>query len=181
MTNYQGFLYRKWTVIVITVIAGIAASCSCAREGPPADQAPRPEFQTAVVQPDFSEAIGKEWRLTEIRTPSDPAEFSRAALEARGMGDYYTLRFDQKQLAGKGAPNRYTAPYQLGKGAAISIQAIAGTLMASLDEPPGLREQEYYYYLERVARWSLEKDTLNLYTLNSSGEPLVLVYRPRGS
>ncbi|MDR2743244.1 MAG: META domain-containing protein [Treponema sp.] len=164
----------------MTVIAGIfTASCSSTREGPPADQAPRPEFRAVVVQPDFSDAIGKEWYLVEIQTPSGPAKFSRAVLEAHGMGDCYTLRFDQERLAGKGAPNRYTAPYQLGKDAAISIQAIAGTLMTSLSEPPGLGEQEYYNYLERVSRWNLEEDTLNLYTRNTSDELMILVYQLR--
>jgi heat shock protein HslJ len=173
-------LSRLRAAILMAAIAGFfAASCSSTREGPFADQAPRPEFRAAVVQPDFNEVIGREWYLAKVQTPSGPMEFSREALEAREMGDCYTLRFDQERLAGKGAPNRYTAPYQLGEGAAISIQNIAGTLMASLREPPGLGEQEYYSYLKEVSRWNLEEDTLNLYTFNSEGESLVLVYRLR--
>jgi heat shock protein HslJ len=168
---------------MLTVLAGVfAASCSSTsyfstKEGPPADQAPGAEFRADAVQSSFNEAVDKEWRLAEVRTPSGPMGFSRAALEAEGMGDYYTLRFDKERLTGKGAPNRYTAPYQLGEGAAISIQAIAGTLMASFREPPGLQEREYYRCLEQVSRWDLEEDTLNLYTLNAAGESLVLVYQ----
>jgi heat shock protein HslJ len=171
-------VYRLWSLIMMTVIAGIfAASCSSTKGDSPADQSPGPEFQATVVQPDFYEAVDKEWRLIKVQTPSGPTEFSRAALEAGEMGDCYTLRFDRERVTGKGAPNRYTAPYQPGEGGAVSIQAIASTLMAGLREPPGLQEREYYNYLERVFRWSLEEDILNLYTLNSSGESLVLVYQ----
>jgi heat shock protein HslJ len=136
-----------------------------------------PEFRAAAVQPGFDEVRDKEWYLAEVQTPSGPGEFSRAALEDREMGDCYTLRFDRERLSGKGAPNRYAAPYQLGEDAAISIPPIAGTLMASLREPPGLGEQEYYSYLEGVSRWGLEESALKLYTFNSAGEPLVLVYK----
>lgn len=176
-------LYRR-QIITLLLIIGISAgtsavSCSSTKEGPPAAQSPRPEFRAALKQPDFNEVIGREWLLSQIQTLAGPKEFSRVALAAQDMEDYYTLRFDRERLTGKGAPNRYTAPYQLGEWSSISIQAIAGTLIAGLREPPGLQEREYYNYLERVSRWGLDGDTLNLYTLNSAGESLVLVYHLR--
>jgi heat shock protein HslJ len=128
---------------------------------------------------DFNDVAGKEWELIEVRTALGPTEFNRAALEAAEMGDAYTLRFDGERLAGKGAPNRYTAPYQLGEGDAISIQPIAGTLMASFQEPPGLGEREYYNYLEKVSRWGLAQEVLHLYTQNSAGEEAVLAFKSR--
>jgi heat shock protein HslJ len=128
---------------------------------------------------DFNDVAGKEWELIEVRTALGPTEFNRAALEVAEMGDAYTLRFDGERLAGKGAPNRYTAPYQLGEGDALSIQPIAGTLMASFREPPGLGEREYYNYLEKVSRWDLEQDLLCLYTQNSADEEVVLAFKSR--
>jgi heat shock protein HslJ len=128
---------------------------------------------------DFNDVAGKEWELIEVRTALGPTEFNRAALESAEMGDAYTLRFDGERLAGKGAPNRYTAPYQLGEGDAISIQPIAGTLMASFREPPGLGEREYFNYLEKVSRWDLAQDELRLYTLNPVGEEAVLMFKLR--
>lgn len=125
----------------------------------------------------FNTVIGKDWRLVEVQTPSGPTDFSREALEAQDMGDYYTLRFDEERLSGTGAPNRYLAPYQLGEGTSISINAIAGTLMANFKEPPGLNEGDYYHSLERVTRWELTDGTLNLYTVNSTGESLILIYQ----
>jgi heat shock protein HslJ len=167
-------------IITLLLVAGISsASCSSTKEGPSADRVSKPEFRAVLKQPDFGEVIGREWVLFQIQALAGPGKFSRAVLEVQGMGDYYTLRFNKERLTGKGAPNRYTAHYQLGEWTSISIQAIAGTLIAALREPPGLQEREYYGYLERVSRWSLEKGTLNLYTRNSSGESLVLVYQLR--
>jgi heat shock protein HslJ len=164
----------------LLLIAGVfSAACSSTKEGLPSDQVPNPGFQAALKQPGFDEVMDREWVLSQIQTPAGPGKFSREALEAQDMGDYYTLRFDMERLSGKGAPNRYAASYQLGESAAISIQAVAGTLMASIREPPGLGEREYYGYLERVSRWGLQNDALNLYTSDSVGESLVLIYRLR--
>jgi heat shock protein HslJ len=128
---------------------------------------------------DFNDVAGKEWELVEVRTASGPTEFNRVALEAAEMGDAYTLRFDGERLAGKGAPNRYSAPYQVGEGDAILIQPIAGTMMASFREPPGLGEREYYQYLEKVTHWDLAQGLLCLYTLDSAGEEAVLAFKLR--
>ena len=168
------------SLVTLLLIAGVfTAACSSTKEGPLADQAPKPEFQAALEQPGFDEVLDREWVLSQIQPPTGHREFSREALEAQDMGDCYTLRFDKERLPGKGAPTRYTAPYELGERAAISIQAVAGTLMAGLREPPGLGEREYYGYLERVSRWGLKDDALRLYTADSAGESLVLVYRLR--
>jgi heat shock protein HslJ len=170
---------RSMPATLLLIAGFFTAACSSTKEGHPADQAPKPEFQAALELPGFDEVMDREWVLSQIQTPNGPKEFSREALAAQDMGDYYTLRFDTERLSGKGAPNRYAAPYQCGESAAISIQAIAGTLMASFREPPGLGEREYYSYLERVSRWGLQNGALNLYTSDSSGESLVLVYRLR--
>jgi hypothetical protein len=159
------------------VIGVFAISCASTQKGPSVDQASRPEFQVEGGNSNFSAVMGKEWRLVRIETFAGPTEFSRAALEAQEMGDYYILRFDKDALFGMAAPNRYRAPYHLGEGASISIETIAGTLMASFKEPPGLQEKEYYTYLMRVFRWDVEDDRLNLYTLNFSGESVILVYQ----
>jgi heat shock protein HslJ len=147
--------YRQWaTVLVATSI-----------------------FAVSCASTNFNTVIGKDWRLIEIQTSAGPAKFSRDALEAEDMGNYYTLHFDAERLSGIGAPNRYFAPYHLGEGTTIAIQGIAGTLMAGFKEPPGLREGDYYHSLGQVSRWELIDDTLKLYTVNLTGESLILVYR----
>ncbi|MDR0377430.1 MAG: META domain-containing protein [Spirochaetaceae bacterium] len=166
--------------LVVLLFAGmVAAACSTTEAGPPPSPAPEPEVRSASERPGFDEVLGQEWFLTQIQTLASPREFSREALEAQDMGDYYTLRFDTERLTGNGAPNRYTAPYERGEEASISIHPIAGTLMANFREPPGLQEREYYTYLEHVFRWGLEDGALHLYALDSAGESLVLVYRLR--
>jgi heat shock protein HslJ len=111
------------------------------------------------------------------------------------MGDSYTLRFDPAnsaqtpaqaspespvnpagRLTGRGAPNRYTAPYELGEGQAISIQPIAGTLMASFREPPGLSEGDYFAYLEGAVQWDLSTEKLYLKSRGTAGEEVTLVF-----
>jgi hypothetical protein len=160
------------------MVMGICAvSCASTQKSPPVDQAAKTELRAEEGNSKFSAIMEKEWRLVRIETSAGPTEFSRAELEAQEMGDYYTLRFDKETLFGIAAPNRYHAPYRLEEDAGISIETIAGTLMASFKEPPGLQEKEYYVYLMRVFRWDLEDNRLNLYTLNPSGESLILVYQ----
>jgi heat shock protein HslJ len=127
---------------------------------------------------DFSAVLGRDWQLIALRTVGG-SEFDRGELEALEMGDAYTLRFDEDRVSGKGAPNRYFAPYELREGAGISIQAMGSTLMASFQEPPGLKEGDYFAYLQGTDRWELVGEELRLHTRDPQGREMILVYGPR--
>ena len=128
----------------------------------------------------FSDTFGREWKLTAVKSAAPAStggrEFSRQELEETGMADAYTLRIDETRLSGKAAPNRYFTSYSLGDGYDIRVNPVAGTLMMSLKEPEGLKEQEYYAYLALVNRWGLHQDVLTLYTVNANGEDTLLSY-----
>jgi heat shock protein HslJ len=125
----------------------------------------------------FDEVRGKEWILTEVRTGSAVIHLDRQKLEAEDMGDVYTLRFDEDGLSGKGAPNRYFGPYELGDGGRLSLSRVASTLMLGIKEPEGLKESEYYDYLNKVSRWNLAQGRLELFTETPEGGEAVLVFR----
>ncbi|GHU58101.1 hypothetical protein FACS189444_1260 [Spirochaetia bacterium] len=128
----------------------------------------------------FSAAFGREWKLTAVKSAAPVntggREFSRQELQEIGMADAYTLQIDEARLSGKAAPNRYFTSYFLGDGYDIQVNPVAGTLMMSLKEPEGLKEQEYFAYLALVNRWDLHQDVLTLYTVNTGGEETLLIY-----
>ncbi|AEF83570.1 putative lipoprotein [Treponema primitia ZAS-2] len=125
----------------------------------------------------FDEVQGKVWVLDTVKTESGDIAINRRILEANGTGDDFSLFIDNERISGKGAPNRYFAPYTLGKDQEISISPIAGTLMMSFVEPEGLQERDYYSYLEKVSQWDLSaQDTLELFTETPEGDPVVLVF-----
>ena len=122
---------------------------------------------------------GKEWILDEVKTASGTIVMDRKKLETDGMGGVYTITFDTEQVSGMGAPNRFRGPYTRGEGQTLSFGKMAGTLMAAFKEPDGLKEHEYYAYLDAVSRWDLRGDKLELYTKDSSGTEAVLIFSSR--
>jgi hypothetical protein len=125
--------------------------------------------------PGFDLVMTKEWRLVELRLGTN-AVFSRDQLDAEFAG-MYTLRFQDGMASGRGAPNIYRSPFTEGPDQSLSIQPGAATLMAPIREPEGLTERDYFGYLERVYRWNLTDEALELYTVGEDGKAAVLVYR----
>jgi heat shock protein HslJ len=124
----------------------------------------------------FSGVRGRVWYLSEVRGPSGTIKVDRTSLEADGMGDIYSLRFNEERLNGKGAPNRYTAPYSTGKNHILALKPAAVTQMATIKKPEGLGEDVYFAYLNKISRWSLNGDMLELKTTDKQGGETVLVY-----
>jgi heat shock protein HslJ len=124
----------------------------------------------------FEDIQGKAWALDEIITESGVILINRQKLESIGMGDAFTLFIDEERISGKGAPNRYFAPYVPGKDQKLSIGPIAGTLMMSIAEPEDIQEREYYDYLEQINHWELTKGKLELFTETLDGDPVILVF-----
>ena len=136
-----------------------------------------PLFSTCRSTPDFADATGKEWLLTEIRTQGGNIMIDRNELKNSGFGgNVFSLVLDTDRISGMGAPNRYFAPYTLGEGQSITIQNIAGTLMAPLFEPEKLKEHEFFIYLQNAYKWDLAKGQLELHTRKENRTEAILVF-----
>jgi hypothetical protein len=126
--------------------------------------------------PGFSGVLGKDWQLIEIRKESGNISLDRAGMEAGGLGDAFTLRFDEDRISGKALPNRYFGPYTQ-TGQALRLEKIAATLMANFQTINSLTETEYFDYLWQVESWAWNKDNLELHTINPEGQQAVLIFR----
>ena len=127
--------------------------------------------------PKFSDVTGKEWQLVEVKTEPQNIKFDRDELTTDGFGTIFTLNFDAQRLSGVGAPNKYTAPYTVGKDQVITVQMAAGTMMAPINEPEKLKEQDYFTYIKNAYKWNGTKEQLELFSKNTDGAEAVLIYK----
>ena len=126
--------------------------------------------------PDFSEAVEKEWKLIEVWVDGRNTNFDRAVLGRQGFGEIYTLSFDTQSISGTGAPNRYSAPYTLGDNQTVKIMPVLSTMMASLFEPEGLKEHEFFVFIQNAYEWNLVNQNLELYSKTENGSEVKLVF-----
>jgi hypothetical protein len=126
--------------------------------------------------PGFSGVLGKDWQLIEIRKESGNISLDRAGMEADGLGDAFTLRFDEDRISGRALPNLYFGPYTR-TGQALRLEKIAATLMANFRTINSLTETEYFDYLWQVESWAWRGDNLELHTINPEGQQAVLIFR----
>jgi hypothetical protein len=75
--------------------------------------------------PQFTDVRDREWKLAAVRTEAGNNILDRDQLIAGGFEDVFTLRFAD-MASGRGAPNRYSGPYEAGKGNA----GVTGTKFA---------------------------------------------------
>ncbi|MFP3090192.1 META domain-containing protein [Treponema sp. TIM-1] len=148
-----------FTVLLSAIF--MAAACS---GGPSAREAPG-----------FSDILGKDWRLIRIRTETDSINLDREVMDVAGVGDAFTLRFEEDRINGVALPNRYFGPY-VREGQAISFKGIASTLMASSNELDILNENEYFGYLDRVQGWALRLGRLELHSATPDGQQAILIF-----
>ena len=127
----------------------------------------------------FNDVKGKEWVLTEIRSAGNTVLIDRKKYEADNMENYFTISFNDSRVNGVGAPNRYFGPYTIDSGRKLTLGNMASTLMAAFKEPDELKEYRYYGYLSDITRWDLRNGKLELYSSNSAGAEVVLVYTSR--
>jgi heat shock protein HslJ len=123
----------------------------------------------------FDQVLGKEWKLTGIRVENISTGYSREGL-GTDFPNSYTLLFRDEMISGRAAPNNYRGPFILSENQGIRFDKIAATLMASLREPGGLGENEYFKYLEEVYHWDIKDGRLELHTKNHEGKASVLVF-----
>jgi heat shock protein HslJ len=125
----------------------------------------------------FSGVQGKDWKLIEIKVNDNSINFDRKTLESDNFGEIFTLKFDKENVSGAGAPNRFSAPYKVGKGNAITIQMVRATLMASIFEPQRVKESDFFAYIQNVSEWNLvDKEKLELTSKNEAGDKITLVF-----
>ena len=180
--------YAKLALALALALLAALAFCSCAsRQNEPVNAAPR-EAQSAETPPEekpsaktpqapaFSELLGKNWILAEARVKPDTLIFELNPSAGENARAFFTLTFDAERVSGVGAPNRYFAPYTLGEQNAISISTTTGTRMALLQEPEGLKENDFFAWLENTERWNLANGKLELHTKGINGEEMLLVF-----
>jgi len=118
--------------------------------------------------PKFSDVAGKEWKLVEVRLDNKEIIFDRDMLTNEAFGDIFTLNFDAENVSGRGAPNRFSAPFTLGNNQAINISPMRSTMMAAVSQPEKLREHDFFIYMQNAYEWKLlENGNLEL---NSKAE-----------
>jgi heat shock protein HslJ len=155
---------------LVVVVPAVLVFAACATGGGGAGR------DGDVAAQSFDDVRGKVWALEELATESGSIIINRRKLEADGMGDAFTLTADEERISGKGAQNRYVAPYTLGEDQEISISPIAGTLMMGLVDPDGLQEREFFNYLEQANQWRLNEGHLELYSETVEGEPVIMLF-----
>ncbi|GHU93019.1 hypothetical protein FACS189479_03550 [Spirochaetia bacterium] len=158
---------KSMALTVLSLCVAISTLCAACVGAPVSVQ------ETALS---FTDVQGKEWELIEVRIAPQNIPLDRVTLAEEGFADVFTLSFDAGQLQGKGVPNRYRGPYEAGEGQSLKIKNIAATLMAAFREPEGLKEYEYFAYLQNTYRWNIDKGNLELFTKNEDGREAVLVY-----
>jgi hypothetical protein len=124
----------------------------------------------------FTDVIGKNWRLTEYLVIDRGSFLNRHSVTRSGAGESFTLRFDRDLVSGVGTTNRYSAPYNLGEGRTISISTVRSTLMAPIQEPAGLREHDFFVYLQSAYSWNIVGGNLELNSRTEDGREIRLVF-----
>ena len=164
---------KKVFIYAGIILCALMAS-SCAGSAAVNSETGSNDAAPAKVNANFNDVLGKDWLLEEFKTGSVTVFIDRTRPED---ADIYSLRFDAERAAGKGAPNRYTAPYTKGDGNVLSIGLGATTLMAAIFENKDLREHDYFGYLNKTKTWDLRNGKLELYSQNEAGNEVILVYK----
>ena len=128
------------------------------------------------IIPKFEDITDRDWSLVEVRSGQQIIVIDRDRQAANGF-DTFILHFDEEQISGVGAPNRYFARYSLEDNQGMTIGGIAGTLMAALFEQENFREHEYFGYLQNATKWNLAGDILELYSRGEDGSEAVLFFK----
>jgi hypothetical protein len=135
------------------------------------------------VHVDWNRVKENTWKLVSIDKGKLTGRVDRKKHEANGMTETYTLRFStdstlSKRVYGRGAPNIYSALFDMGDYPDISIGPVISTKMAAIYETDGLKEQEFFMYLEKASRWSMDYyENLKLVSIDEEGEEVALIFK----
>jgi heat shock protein HslJ len=128
--------------------------------------------------PDFSDIVGKDWKLIEVYVDGKNTQFSRASFQNNNfMRDMFTLKFSEKTVNGTGAPNMFGSQYTQGNNQTLSIMPMVTTLMAPMPfQPENLTEQNFYSYLQSAQKWGLVRNNLEIYSRTEDKHDIRLVF-----
>lgn len=161
--------------IIFAIVLAAALIVSCNSRERPAQTEARGAAQIITESRNFSDVIGREWKLIEVRINGENTGFSRDTV-GDAFREAFTLRFDAAEMvSGTGAPNLYSAPYSLGENQSIRIMMMRSTMMASIFEPEGLSEFDFFNYVQNTSYWSLTGGRLNLHSTSGDDE-VVLIF-----
>ena len=123
----------------------------------------------------FLDITGKEWKLTEVWINGFNSNFSRETV-GDAFKEAFLIGFDAEMVFGTGAPNRFSAPYSLGENQTINIGLVRSTMMASIFEPEGLSEHNFFNYVQNSFEWKLSDRELHLHSKTDNIASIVLVF-----
>ena len=156
----------KKQILLFLLVIGVVMSCP---------STPKPVSS-------FSGVMGKDWKLIEVQLDGTPFNrivlYDRNDLKKNNVGTVYTLNFNAEKISGTGAPNKYSAPYTLGDGNALTIMEMKSTLMAPIIQPEKLQEQAFYTYMRNVESWSIDNGKLVLQSKAENGNVIKLIFVP---
>lgn len=155
---------------LVAIAIALSTACSTAPEPEP----PRDEAASQAL------LAGTAWRLTAYRSGGRSVYLDRAAMDAAGDGDAFSLSFDGGRIGGLASCNRYFGEAAWDGPRGISITGLASTKMACLDDAYGLAEFEYLAALSAVDSWELAGGTLLLRGSRADGAAVELAFSPRG-
>ncbi|GBU27944.1 hypothetical protein R84B8_01493 [Treponema sp. R8-4-B8] len=84
--------------------------------------------------------------------------------------------FNAERFTGLGAYSRYFGPYTVKKDHSLFLKKITSTRLGSKYETDGFNEREYFKYIERVTRWEIREEKLELYSSDDNGTQVILTY-----
>ena len=118
----------------------------------------------------FSDVVGKGWKLIEIKMEDKSVLFNRANLAKEDAGDIFTLTVNTETINGKGAPNLFITPYKQGDNQSLTVTPISVTTPAPLRQPERLRENDFFTYLQNVYKWEAVNNNLELLSKTEDGD-----------
>lgn len=155
---------------IVAIVVALSAACSTAPEPePPRDEASSPALPA-----------GTAWRLTAYRSGGRSVCLDRAAMDAAGDGDAFSLALDGGRVGGLASCNRFFGEAAWDGPGGLSITGLGSTKMACLDDAYGLAEFEYLAALSAVGSWELAGGTLLLRGRLPDGSPVELAFSSPG-
>jgi len=115
---------------------------------------------------------GKNWYLYEVIIGTNIIRINRDDKPSL----IYTIMFNSKRFTGIGAYSRYFGPYSVKKDHSLFLRKVTSTRLGPKYETDTFNEREYLMYIERVNRWEILAEKLELYSSDDDGAQVILVY-----
>jgi len=121
---------------------------------------------------DLNKFQEKNWYLDEVRIGTNIITINRDNKPELS----YTIMFNGERFAGFGAPNQYFGIYTAYKDNTVLFKKIGNTRMRPIFEMDGIKEYEYFSYIDRAAYWKIREGKLELHSSKEDGTKVILVY-----